>query len=154
MPVHSIRLARAADVTAIRSVADDAYGHYVERIGRMPAPMTADYAGLIGDGVVWVVEVEGEMAGFVVLRRASDHLLVSNVAIAPARQGTGLGRALLGHAETLARREGLAELRLYTHERMHENIALYTRLGWEEYGRAEHEGFRRVFMRRRLWPAD
>ena len=31
---------------------------------------------------------------------------------------------------------------------MHENIALYTKLGWQEYGRGEQAGFQRVFMRK------
>ena len=31
---------------------------------------------------------------------------------------------------------------------MHENIALYTRLGWQETGRGEQAGFQRVFMRK------
>ncbi|MFS0772739.1 GNAT family N-acetyltransferase [Sphingomonas sp. 1P08PE] len=148
MPIHPIRRAGPADVPAIRSAVREAYAHYVERLGRRPAPMTADYAALVDDGAVWVLEVDGEVAGLIVLRRALDHLLVSNVAVAPAHQGHGLGRALLGYAEAQARAEAFRELRLYTHELMHENIALYTRLGWEEYDRGEHEGFRRVFMRK------
>ncbi|MBB3937252.1 hypothetical protein [Aureimonas phyllosphaerae] len=35
---------------------------------------------------------------------------------------------------------------------MHENLAIYTKLGWEEYDRAEQDGFRRVFMRKRIDP--
>ncbi|MBB4004609.1 hypothetical protein GGR03_003704 [Aurantimonas endophytica] len=33
---------------------------------------------------------------------------------------------------------------------MYENLRIYERLGWEEYDRAEQDGFRRVFMRKRL----
>jgi len=29
----------------------------------------------------------------------------------------------------------------YTHVLMHENIVLYTKLGWREYGRGEQSGF-------------
>jgi len=43
---------------------------------------------------------------------------------------------------------GFAELRLYTHEAMSENIALYRRLGFEETRRRQEDGYDRVFMRK------
>jgi hypothetical protein len=39
---------------------------------------------------------------------------------------------------------------LYTNIVMTENLALYTRLGFEETHRADEDGYRRVFMRKRL----
>jgi hypothetical protein len=42
--VVTIRLAGAGDVGALGAVAAEAYRDYVPRIGREPAPMTADYA--------------------------------------------------------------------------------------------------------------
>ena len=65
-------------------------------------------------------------------------------------QGEGIGRDLLAFAEDEARRRGCAELRLLTNERMARNIALYARLGYVETDRREDEGFRRVFMAKRL----
>jgi hypothetical protein len=41
-------------------------------------------------------------------------------------------------------------LRLYTHERMTENIALYSRLGFVATGRGRQAGYDRVFMTKRL----
>ena len=38
----------------------------------------------------------------------------------------GIGRRMIAFAESEARRLGFAEIRLYTHEKMIENIALYT----------------------------
>ncbi len=49
-----------------------------------------------------------------------------------------------------ASREGIGKLRLFTNELMHENLAIDTKLGWEEHDRAEKDGFRRVFMRKRV----
>jgi hypothetical protein len=47
-----VRAATAADVVALRAVADAAYQGYVARIGRPPAPMTADYAAAVARGTV------------------------------------------------------------------------------------------------------
>ena len=79
-----------------------------------------------------------------------DHLLLDNIAVRPDRQGQGLGRQLIRFAEAEARRLGFTELRLYTHETMTENIALYTRLGFVETGRGHDAGYDRVFMTKRL----
>ena len=52
--------------------------------------------------------------------------------------------------QAVALRRGVGEIRLYTHLTMHENIALYPRLGYQETGRGEQAGFQRVFFRKRL----
>jgi ribosomal protein S18 acetylase RimI-like enzyme len=123
-----------------------AYGHYVARIGMRPGPMDDDYAARVGEGRVWVAQADGEIAGLVVLIPHDDHLLVENVAVDPARQGQGIGRALLAHAERQAAQLGVPELRLYTHVKMTENRALYARLGYREVERRTESGFERVFM--------
>lgn len=43
-----------------------------------------------------------------------------------------------------------AAIRLYTHERMLENIEIYGKLGYQETRRAVADGFARVFMRKSL----
>jgi ribosomal protein S18 acetylase RimI-like enzyme len=93
---------------------------------------------------------DSDVAGVLVLRPDGDALMVENVAVDPARQGEGLGRALLTFASDQAAVRGVEELRLYTHELMTSNIDLYERLGWEEYDRLEQHGFARVFMRKRV----
>ena len=148
--VRVIRRAAPDDVSAIAALVHDAYEKYVARIGRTPAPMTTDFGRLVLDGGVWVLETDGEIVGLIVLTAHPDHLLVGNVAVAPARQGQGLGKRLLAFAEAQARAAGLGELRLYTNVKMHENLALYERLGWTRYAEAEQDGFRRVFMRKTL----
>jgi ribosomal protein S18 acetylase RimI-like enzyme len=95
-------------------------------------------------------EAGGEVLGVLVMRPAGDHLFVDNVAVAPDHQGKGLGRELMTFAEARARKDGLPEIRLYTNEKMHENVAVYAKLGFEETGRRLDGGYRRVFMRKRL----
>jgi ribosomal protein S18 acetylase RimI-like enzyme len=85
-----------------------------------------------------------------VLLPKPDHLLLDNIAVRPERQGQGLGRRLIEFAEAEARRLGYRELRLYTHEKMVENIALYRRLGFEQTGRGHEAGYDRVFMTKHL----
>ena len=146
----SIRPAERGDAAVVRDLVRMAYSKYVERIGKEPAPMLEDYDALIRAGEVWVWDEGGEVLGVLVMRPADDHLFVDNVAVAPGHQGRGLGRELLAFAEERAEREGLPEVRLYTNEKMHENLAVYARLGFEETERKIDGGYRRVFMRKRL----
>jgi GNAT superfamily N-acetyltransferase len=141
------------DARAVAGCVRSAYAHYVERIGREPAPMTADYAALIAAGEVWLIragEAGEEVAGVLVLRPQPPALLLENVAVAPDHQGEGLGRALMAFAEDHARAEGLGEIVLYTNERMTENLRFYPALGYVETGRSMQDGFARVFYRKPL----
>ena len=140
--------AARGDAQAVAECVRAAYAHYVERIGREPAPMTADYEALIDAGEVWVARAGEGVAGVLVLRPQPPALLLENVAVAPDRQGEGLGRALVTFAEDRARAEGLAEVVLYTNERMTENLRFYPALGYTETGRARQAGFARVFFRK------
>ena len=145
-----LRPATSADVPRLADVVDSAYGHYVERIGRAPGPMTEDYAEVVRRFEVTVAELDGEIAGLVVVGVDEEGFLLENVAVDPAHQGAGIGRALLEHAEGEARRAGYDSIHLYTHELMSENLALYERIGYVEYDRRREDWAARVFMRKQL----
>ncbi|KFG69918.1 GNAT family N-acetyltransferase [Microvirga sp. BSC39] len=146
----NLRAAGPNDVPAIEALVRSAYSPYIDRIGKPPAPMTCDYGRLVDEGDVWVLELDRDVVGLIILKSATDHLLLSNVAVSPAHQGRGLGAKLLAHAEAQARQRGFREMRLYTNELMHENLVIYGKLGWTEYDRSEQDGFRRVFMKKEL----
>jgi GNAT superfamily N-acetyltransferase len=152
-----LRRATEADVPLMHALSHSAYGQYVERIGREPGPMTADYAELVREAECWIVsESAGDAAtepvdiGYLVIREESDHLLLDNVAVSPDWQGRGVGRQLLAFVEDRARNCERGQVRLYTHEMMTENIEFYGHHGYVETHRNEQFGFRRVFMTRRL----
>ena len=146
----SLRPADARDAAEVAELVAAAYGHYVERIGGPPGPMTDDYAAVIRDRRVTVAESHGAIVGVIVLSVTDEGFLVDNVAVHPARRGTGLGRALLEFAEAEARRAGFDSIYLYTHEKMAENLALYARIGYVEYDRRSQGAFSLVYLRKQL----
>lgn len=129
-PTPVLRTATAADAGAIRALTRDAYAKWVPLIGREPKPMTADYVAAVRDHRIDLLEIDGVLAALVEMIPAPDHLLIENLAVAPAWQGRGLGRRLLAHAEAVALGLGLAEARLYTNQRFAANVALYRRCGY------------------------
>jgi ribosomal protein S18 acetylase RimI-like enzyme len=150
MEEPQIRVATAADVPAIEEIVNQAYRHYVTRIGKPPGPMLEDYAARVSEGVVWVLEEGAVIAAIIVLLPGVNHLLLDNIAVSPNHQGLGLGRRLLAFAETEALRRGYREIRLYTHQTMVENQRLYASIGYQETGRGTEAGYDRVFMRKQL----
>ena len=150
----SIRRATTADLTHLRQLITDAYEKYIERIGRPPAPMTADYAAALEHSRVWVLESDVAVVGALVTEDRGDHLLLETVAVAPSAQGNGYGRLLLDRAECDAAELGLSEVRLYTNEAMTENLSFYPRHGYRETGRAVEHGFRRVYFSKTVLKND
>jgi ribosomal protein S18 acetylase RimI-like enzyme len=145
----SARRAVAADATTIAACVDAAYSPYVGRIGKRPAPVLTDYVRAIAEYQVWIVEGKNsDCKGVLVLIPKPTYLLLDNVAVHPKHQGRGIGCRLIALAEAEAIRQGFRELRLYTNEKMVENIAMYKHLGWEEVGRGVEDGYKRVFMRK------
>ena len=149
-PAPSIRRATEEDLPAVEACAGAAYAVYVERIGREPAPMVADFASQIRAGQAFVLDDGGAVLGYVVFYPQGDHLHLENVAVLPAHHGWGLGGRLIGFVEEAARGRGLAAVELYTNLKMHENLRMYPRLGYVETGRRREDGFDRVYFRKEV----
>ena len=147
---YSFRSATGADAPKVAALVNAAYGHYVERIGIMPRPMTDDYAEVIANQQVTVAESNGAIVGVIVLTVEDEGFLIDNVAVDPSQRGKGLGKALLEFAEAEALRAGFDFVYLYTHEKMTENLALYSRIGYVEYDRRSQGEFSLVYLRKHL----
>jgi GNAT superfamily N-acetyltransferase len=146
----SFRPATRADAEKVATCVNQAYQHYVARIGKPPGPMLEDYAQVIRQHQVFIAELDGTFVGVLVLALTDEGFLLDNVAVDPHRHGQGIGRALLEFAESQARRAGYKSIYLYTHEKMTENRALYTKIGYVEYDRRTEKGYSRVYMRKQL----
>ncbi len=134
--IAGLRPATVADATRVAALVDRCYGHYVARIGQKPYPMTVDYAEALEQMRGYVVERDRRIVGLLLLEEVRDHMMVENVAVDPGQQGSGMGRQLMELAETEALARGIVELRLYTHQMMTENQAIYRRgaEGWHTDG--------------------
>jgi ribosomal protein S18 acetylase RimI-like enzyme len=146
----TIRPARPQDRPAIERCVEAAYGQYIERMGKRPAPMLADYAALIASGVVWVLATTESIVGVLVMLPKGDCLFIENIAVLPEYQGRGCGRHLIAFAERTAIAAGRSCLSLYTNELMTENLAYYPALGFREVERRLEDGYRRVYMHKDL----
>lgn len=128
-----VRYAVPVDLAAVHAVTHSAYRHYVDRIGARPAAMDADYPHLMRRGCLFVVG--SPAVATVTLLPEDGWLHLDNFAVAPDRQGQGLGRRILAFAEEHARQLWLPEVRVLTHEMMWENQRMCAAAGYEEYMR-------------------
>ena len=146
----TLRPAGAADAPRLAGIVRAAYGGYVASIGVTPGPLGDDYAEVVARGGTTVAERAGEVAGLIVLDVDPEGFVVENVAVDPAHQGAGVGRALLEHAEAAARTAGFESIHLWTHERMAANLALYRKIGYVEFARRRRGGEPVVHLRKPL----
>ncbi|WP_245464293.1 GNAT family N-acetyltransferase [Mesorhizobium sp. M8A.F.Ca.ET.021.01.1.1] len=83
------------------------------------------------------------IVGCVFALERADGLYVGKLAVAPDRQGHGIGRRLMQAAEDLARSRGKAAIELETRIELTTNHAAFARLGFRETGRTAHDGYDR-----------
>ncbi|RFC64329.1 GNAT family N-acetyltransferase [Fulvimarina endophytica] len=127
---ETIRIATIADAEAVTALTRSAYAKWVPLIGREPMPMKADHAAHIRDHRADLLFTGEQMAALVETIQHSDHLLIENVAVAPAFQGRGHGKRMVAHAEQIAVAFGLGVVRLYTNAKFEENLLLYASLDY------------------------
>ena len=144
----SPRHATAADLPAIKALIDAAYARYLSRMDKPPGPMLRDYGPSVEAGTTWVTG--SPLTAVLTLYPREGYLLIENIAVHPGAQGRGLGRVLMSFAEQQAARRGLTRMALVTHEIMTENQAIYARLGYTEVERRAEDGYRRIYMEKRL----
>lgn len=126
----TLRTATDADADAVRALTCTAYAKWVPVIGREPLPMRADYARAVREHRIDLLHRDGELTALVEMILKPDHLLIENLAVAPAHQGRGLGGRMLAHAETVAAGLGHPMVRLYTNKAFAENVRFYLRAGY------------------------
>ena len=79
------------------------------------------------DFEVYVAECEEKVVGFIVYNMKSSDDNIDNVVVAKEEQGKGIGRALVGYVEEIARSRGLSVIKTDTTENV-EGMA------WKSYG--------------------
>jgi ribosomal protein S18 acetylase RimI-like enzyme len=159
MPVSRVagtrlRPAKTADVPIIQAQVTSAYTKYIERIGKPPAPMLADYYDLMQSHQIYVLcqDETSAIVGSIVLGlpQGSSSVDINNLVVDPSQQGRGFGKALMMCAEDVARDNSRTSLDLYTNVKMYENFALYNRMGFKEIGRRTESGYERVYFKKDL----
>jgi GNAT superfamily N-acetyltransferase len=122
---------QAKDLTAVAIESKAHWGYDDEFMARFAAviAITADY---VRQNEVWVLDQDGQIAGFYALLDHGEFGELDHLWLLPAHIGKGLGRLLFEHAATRARDLGVRRLEW---EAEPNAIGFYERMG----GRADRE---------------
>lgn len=143
------RRARAADLPAIIAMlADDVLGAAREDTSLPPDPAyVAAFAAIDGDPsqLLLVAEMNGALCGCLQLsfipglsRLGAWRGQIESVRIASSQRGTGLGRAMIGHAIELCRQKNCMLVQLTSDKARMDALNFYAGLGFI----ASHEGLK------------
>ena len=108
-----------------------AYARNRVLLGVEPIPLKADYRAVLREKEVWLADDGDALIAALVLEPRTNDLMIESVATEPARQSSGLGRALLSAAETRARDLGYNVVRLYTGSVLTHLTDWYARHGYQ-----------------------
>jgi GNAT superfamily N-acetyltransferase len=104
----NIRAAHENEAPALSAIAFEskAYWPYsTEQLEAWRDDLTISPSTIAGS-LVYVAEVNTEIAGFYVLHPAPAHWILEHFWVRPARMGRGIGRILLAHAASVATEGG------------------------------------------------
>ena len=142
----SIRRAVADDARFLPEIEQSAGGLFrtlpeLAWIADEPIGTADEFLPLILAGTVWVAETgAGGIVGQLRGRIADDALHIVELAVVPAFQQQGIGRALIDTAAQWARRHGLRALTLTTFRHVAWNAPFYARYGFRELPLVECDG--------------
>jgi ribosomal-protein-alanine N-acetyltransferase len=121
------RRMRADDIDRVAAIEASAYG--------FPWSRTI-FADCLRAGYECIVLVcDGEIVGYGVLSTGANEAHILNVCVAPAEQGRGLGRRVVGRLIELARWQRSERVFLEVRPSNPAAIALYESMGFNEFGR-------------------
>ncbi|KAL0932527.1 acetyltransferase protein [Colletotrichum truncatum] len=150
----SISRATHTDIPVIQAIVNRAYAKYIDRIGRPPAPMTANYTELLTAHNVFVLKLTStnDIVGSIILSQdaGANSIKINNLVVDTVAQGRGYGGLLMRYAEAFAEAKGRTSLTLFTNVKMYENVALYQKMGFVETERKTENGYERVYFRKDL----
>lgn len=80
----------------------------LEAIGRFDPKRARDrFLASFRAKETWLIQHQGQFAGFFVVRPRTDHVLLDHLYVDPACQGHGLGKDVVYHVQDQARQAGL-----------------------------------------------
>ena len=146
---------KSSDINAVAQLYDDVNDH-LEQTTNYPGwakgfyPTKADAEGCIGDGSLFILKADGEIAGSVVLNRsqweaysqvtwgveAKPHevIVVNKLVVHPNFMGRGIARKLMDFAKDYAMQQGAKAIRLDVTVQNTPAIALYEKCGYTYMG--------------------
>jgi len=128
-----LRPGRDDDLEVLYRIHRDALGPYVEATWGWDEPSQAGrFRERFDPETVQVIEVAGDVVGFLIVDECEDRLALSTIEIAPAHQRKGIGTSLIRDLlERAARRHVPVDLRVL---RCNPAIRLYARMGFVVVG--------------------
>jgi ribosomal protein S18 acetylase RimI-like enzyme len=135
-----LTLQRAAYVTEAQAYGDLAIPPLTQTLDELRAELADPRT------TAWGIRERGRLVASIRVRQTGSATAdIGRLAVAPDRQGNGLGTALMLTAEARLQ-DDVTVIRLFTGEHSHANLRLYQRLGYRETGRAPAGSYNLVHL--------
>lgn len=138
-----IRPARAQDIDILTSIIKntiESYGYIFEHEFELPDFISFEQFYATGDAELWVMEIDGELAGCGALKGKNSFPYLSRIYMDERFRGRGAGKAMVLHLMQRAVGIGFNEIELWSDTKFRTAHKLYERLGFRFTGRVRPLG--------------
>ena len=132
----TVRLAQKDEFPALQSIERAAASRFAE--SDLPAELrdqtltASELQDSLNQGLLWVVEVNTELAGFIAACEEASNLHILEMSVLPSHGRKGYGASLLQVATREAKNRGLASVTLTTFSHIAWNGPAYAKAGFRE----------------------
>lgn len=130
----SIRPGKTEDIAKLQELERDAAARFRALPDLPPVPddvtSSEELEEAVGRGLVWVAEVDGEVAGYAYAAPLEGNLHLEEVSVSRAFGRRGIGRALVRGVIERAKNDGCAGVTLTTFRDVPWNAPFYARMGF------------------------
>jgi N-acetylglutamate synthase-like GNAT family acetyltransferase len=148
---YRIREAELSDADKIKDCIRESFEKYVPLIHKEPEPMTFNYADIIKEKSVFILEDDSKFVGAIVLSDGDDSFMWLDIlGVYNKYQHKGYGKKLIEFGEATMRKRGAKESRIKTNVKFEKTIEIYRHLKYEIYDKKIEHGYDRVFLRKEL----
>lgn len=145
-----IRPAELQDMGSVMDCIKKSFEPYISILRQIPNALNADLKKIIDSQNLFVATIDDKIVGTIEIIINHESINLEKLSVLPYFRGKGIGKKLISYAEFLAKENRIKKIKLFTNERLIDNIRYFKKNGFSETDKKVENGFKRVYFEKNI----